>query len=160
LAPSGGKLDVGSVERTAERCASRSQTAFGSTCRNPFREEITMQIQIDTGKGIGNKEALARWADTELTEKLSRFRDDITRVEVYLTDNKGDKGGANDLHCSMQARLGLHQLITVNHHGTTQDEAFRGALAKLLGSLESATGRLKKHRDRESIRKDDGSADA
>lgn len=113
-----------------------------------------MQIQVDTSKGIGNKDALGRWADNELNEKLSRFRDDITRVEVYLSDEKGDKGGANALHCSMQARLGHHQLITVNHHGATQDEAFRGALAKLLGSLETTLGRLKKHRDRESIRKD------
>lgn len=116
-----------------------------------------MQIQMDTSKGIGNKEALARWADAELTEKLSRFRDDITRVEVYLS---GDKGGADALHCSMQARLGQHQLITVSHHGATQNEAFRGALAKLLSSLEATMGRLKKHRDRESIRKDGGAAEA
>ena len=113
-----------------------------------------MQIQVDTSKGIGNKEALARWADAELTEKLNRFRDDITRVEIYLSDEKGDKGGTNALHCSMQARLGHHQLITVNHHGATQDEAFRGALTKLLGSLETTLGRLKNHRDRESIRKE------
>ena len=113
-----------------------------------------MEIQVDTSKGIGNKDGLERWANAELTEKLIRFRDDITRVEVYLTDEKGDRGGINDLRCSMQARLGHHQLITVNHHGATQDEAFRGALAKLLGSLETSVGRLKKHRDRESIRRD------
>ncbi len=113
-----------------------------------------MEIQVDTSKGIGNKVALGQWARAELTEKLNRFRDDITRVEVYLSENRGDKSGADALHCSLQARLGHHQLVTVNHDGATQDEAFRGALAKLLGSLEASMGRLKKHRGRESIRKD------
>ena len=113
-----------------------------------------MEIQMDTSKAIGNKAALGQWASAELTEKLNRFRDEITRVEVYLSENKGDKIGTDALHCSMQARLGRQQLITVNHDGASQDEAFRGALAKLLSSLEASMGRLKKHRDRESIRKD------
>jgi uncharacterized small protein (DUF1192 family) len=114
-----------------------------------------METRVETSKGIGNKEALGRWAHAELTDRLNRFRDDITRVEVYLNENTGNKSGADALQCSMQARLAHHQLITVHHHGATQDEAFRGALAKLSGALDASMGRLKKHRDRESIRKDD-----
>ena len=113
-----------------------------------------MQTQVNASNGIENKDALERWADVELKEKLNHFRDDITRVEVHLSDENGDKAGGGDKRCTMQARLVHHQLVAVTHHGATQDEAFRGALAKLMRSMESALGRLKDHRDRESIRKD------
>jgi hypothetical protein len=113
-----------------------------------------MQIQINTGNGIENKETLERWAQAELTESLSHFKDDLTRVEVHLSDENGDKSGASDKRCTMEARLTHHQPVAVTHHGATQDEAFRGANGKLKRLLDSTLGRLKDHRDHGSIRKD------
>ena len=45
-----------------------------------------MQVQVNTSNGIENKDALERWANAELKETLNRFRDDVTRVEVHLSD--------------------------------------------------------------------------
>jgi len=113
-----------------------------------------MQIQVNTSNGIDNKDKLERWADAELKETLSRFSDDVTRVEVHLSDENGDKSGGSDKRCTMEARLANHQPVAVNHHAATLDEAFRGASGKLKRLIDSTLGRLEHHRDRESIRKD------
>lgn len=113
-----------------------------------------MQIQINTGNGIENKEALDRWADAEIRKNLARFAADVTRVEVHLGDENRDAGGGGARRCAMEARLAHHQPVTVTHQAPNIDEAFRGASDKLKRALDSTLGRLDKHRDRVSIRKD------
>ena len=115
-----------------------------------------MQIQVNTSNGIENKDTLERWADTEIKQHLSRFVEDVTRVEVHLSDENHDKAGGGDKRCVMEARLAHHQPLAVTQHGNTLDEAFRGAADKLKRLLDSTLGRLNNHRDRDSIRKDAG----
>jgi ribosome-associated translation inhibitor RaiA len=115
-----------------------------------------MQIQVNTSNGIENKEALERWADGEIRQGLGRFAADLTRVEVHLSDENHDAGGGGDKRCVMEARLVHHQPVAVTQHAASLDEAFRGAADKLKRALDSALGRLGKHRDRDSIRKDGG----
>lgn len=114
-----------------------------------------MQVQVNASNGIENKETLERWADEFLNDALARFRQEITRVEVQLSDeNSGKKGTANK-RCMLEARLNGRDPLAVNHHGETQDEAFRGATQKLVRLLEHTLGKLDHdHRDRETIRKD------
>ncbi len=112
-----------------------------------------MQVQVNTGSSIDGREALERWATEELTSRLDHFRQDITRIEVHLSDENADKGGT-DKRCVMEARLAAHQPVAVTHHAAGLDEAFRGAQAKLKHLLESTLDKRKKHRDRESIRRD------
>ena len=115
-----------------------------------------MQIQVNTGSGIDNSESLQRWAKEHLTETLGRFQQDITRIEVQLSDENSGKSGNADKRCMMEARLAGHQPIAVNHHAETQDEAFRGSARKLLNALDHTLGKLRDHhRDRDSIRKDE-----
>jgi ribosome-associated translation inhibitor RaiA len=115
-----------------------------------------MLIQVNTGNGIDNNEALQRWATDHLNETLARFQQDITRIEVQLSDENQAKGGEGDKRCMLEARLANHDPIAVNHHGANQDEAFRGAARKLLHALDHTLGKLRdqNHRDRGSIRKD------
>ena len=115
-----------------------------------------MQIQVNTGNGVENSESLQRWASEHLTETLDRFQQDITRIEVQLSDENSGKAGAADKRCMMEARLAGRQPVAVNHHGPTQDESFRGAARKLLNALDHTLGKLHDHhRDRDSIRKDE-----
>lgn len=115
-----------------------------------------MQIQVNTGNGVENSESLQRWASEHLTESLGRFQQDITRIEVQLNDAGNGKAGDADKRCMMEARLAGHQPVAVNHHGPTQDEAFRGAARKLLHALDHTLGKLRDHhRDRDSIRRDE-----
>ena len=115
-----------------------------------------MQIQVNTGSGIDNSESLQRWASEHLTQTLDRFQQDITRIEVQLSDENSGKAGNADKRCMMEARLAGHPPVAVNHHAVTQDEAFRGAARKLLNALDHIMGKLHDHhRDRDSIRKDE-----
>ena len=111
-----------------------------------------MQVQVNTNQSIEGHESLERWATDELTESLSRFKHEITRVEVHLSDQNSGKTGDNDKRCLMEARLANQQPAAVSHQATSVDEAFRGALEKLKRLLDSSLGRLKDHRDRDSIR--------
>lgn len=115
-----------------------------------------MQVQVNTGNGLDNKETLERWADQFLNESLARFKQEITRVEVQLTDENSGKKGTANTRCMLEARLNGHEPLAVNHHGETQDEAFRGATQKLIRLLEHTLGKLDRHeyRARETIRRD------
>ena len=113
-----------------------------------------MQIQVNTGNGVENKETLERWADEAIRQSLDRFSADVTRVEVHLSDENHDKGGAGDKRCAMEARIAGHPPVAVTQHAPNLDEAFRGASAKLKHALDSSLGRQGRHRDRDSIRKD------
>lgn len=114
-----------------------------------------MQVQVNTGNGVANKEALERWATDFLNEALARFGQDITRIEVQFGDENGAKGGADGRRCMLEARLTGHDPVAVQNHGETQDVAIRGAAQKLIRALERAFGKLDRHehRDRETIRK-------
>jgi hypothetical protein len=111
---------------------------------------------VNTGNGLENKEALERWADEFLNEALARFNQEITRIEVQLTDENSVKNGAADRRCMLEARLNGHAPLAVNHHAATQDEAFRGATQRLINLLDHTLGKLDRHehRARETIRKD------
>ena len=119
-----------------------------------------MQVQVNTGNGVQNKESLERWATEFLNEELARFRQELTRVEVQLTDENRGKGGSDDQRCMLEARLTGRDPVAVNHLGATMDEAMRGATTKLVRAIEHILGKLdRQHRDRESIRKSESLLD-
>lgn len=115
-----------------------------------------MQIQINTGNGLENKETLERWADAEIKGSLARFAEDVTRVEVHLSDEASGKESVDDKRCTMEARLAHHKPVAVTHDASSLDDAFRGAEGKLKRLLEHTLAKLDHKRDRVSIRKDAG----
>ena len=121
-----------------------------------------MHIQVNTGNGLPHTESLVQWADGFLNESLARFAQEITRVELQLSDENRARKGAADIRCMLEARLIGHEPVAVSHHAPSQDEAIRGATTRLIHALEHALGRLdrQRHRERETIRKDVQSAPA
>lgn len=108
-----------------------------------------MQIQINTGHNIEGHEALAMQVRGLVEGALSRTSDQITRVEVHLSDENGQKGGQDDKRCLMEARLEGRRPVSVTHQGATLDQAAKGAAGKLARLVESTLGRLsdqKSHR--------------
>ena len=77
--------------------------------------------------------------------------DHIRRVEVHLSDENGDKGGANDKVCMLEARLEDRQPIAVTQRSATLEQAVAWAADKLVRLIESNLGR---RHDRESRRTD------
>ncbi|HEX7891350.1 MAG TPA: HPF/RaiA family ribosome-associated protein [Ramlibacter sp.] len=116
-----------------------------------------MKVQVNTSNDIDNKDALERWAGDYLNEHLGRFEQDLTSIEVQLTDeNHAAKGGGIDKRCMMEARVAGRDPIAVTNYGADQNLAFRGAADKLAKALEHAFGKLdrREHRARDTIRRD------
>jgi ribosome-associated translation inhibitor RaiA len=103
---------------------------------------IEMQVLLNTDHNISGREALAARIEGVVASALSHFSRHITRVEVHLSDENGDKSGTRDKRCVMEARMEGHQPTAVTHHAATVDEAVDGAAGKLERSLESTLGRL------------------
>ena len=108
-----------------------------------------MQIQINTDHNIEGREALSDHVSGIIETALNRVSDHITRVEVHLSDENGDKGGQNDKRCMMEARLEGRQPVAVTQHSATLEQAVGGAADKLVRLIESTLGR---RHDRESRR--------
>ena len=102
-----------------------------------------MKIQINTGKNISLSEELRTSLTHIISEGLSRFDDQITRLEVHLSDEDGNKDGLNDKRCLLEARMEGRQPIAVTDHAGTHEEAVNGAIDKLKTSLKTILGRLK-----------------
>lgn len=113
-----------------------------------------MQIQVNTDDNIEGRDELARQIEAEISATLSRFSDQITRVEVHLSDENAGKAGSADKRCLMEARPAGRQPIAVSHEGATLEEAYSGAAKRLRNSLESTLGRANDHKGGASIRTD------
>lgn len=111
-----------------------------------------MQVQLNTDKNIQGDEALAAWAESELKDKLARFREHITRVEVHLSDTNAGRGGAQDKRCTLEARLAGRQPVAVTHDAGKTAEAVHGAIDKLLRALDTALGRARDAHGRDTLR--------
>lgn len=101
-----------------------------------------MQIQINTGHNIDGREALVARFSGVVESALERFNDRITRVEVHLSDENGQKSGHDDKRCMIEARLEGHQPVAVTHHAGTLDQALEIAADKMSRLIESTLGRL------------------
>lgn len=116
-----------------------------------------MKVQVNTSNDIENKETLERWAGEYLGEQLARFEQDITSIEVQMSDeNHAAKGGVVDKRCMMEARINGRPPIAVTNFAPDQNLAFRGAADKLAHALDHAFGKLdrREHRERETIRRE------
>jgi ribosome-associated translation inhibitor RaiA len=100
-----------------------------------------MQIQVNTDHNIAGHEALAAHVNGIVEAALSRFSNQITRVEVHLSDENADKSGQRDKRCMMEARIEHRGPIAVTEHAATVDLAARGAADKLSRLLESTLHR-------------------
>jgi ribosome-associated translation inhibitor RaiA len=104
-----------------------------------------MKIQINSDKNVSGNEAFIASATSLLSKELSRFSQHITRLEVHLSDEDGQKDGQNDKRCLLEARLRGRQPIAVKDNAKTHEQAVMGAIDKLQTSLEKILGRLRSH---------------
>src|SRR5580693_9121778 len=106
-----------------------------------------MQIQISSDKNISMHSKLSNLIDSDLKRILDRFKDEITRVEVHLSDENGDKSGAQDKRCRLEVRHKRHQALAVTNDSSDIQTAVTGAAAKMQRLLGNTFGRIEdKHR--------------
>ncbi|MBA3056480.1 MAG: HPF/RaiA family ribosome-associated protein [Gammaproteobacteria bacterium] len=111
-----------------------------------------MQVQVNTDDHIQGGEALAQWVRDEANTRLTRFKDHVTRLEVYLTDVDGAKSGVNDKCCRLEARIVSRQPVTVTAEADKMAAAFIAAVEKLARAMDTDLGRVKDRNGRDTIR--------
>lgn len=91
-----------------------------------------MQVLLNTDPHIDGRLEMAAHVEHVVTSALERFRDHVTRVEAHLSDaNSQAKAGADDIHCTLEARLTGFDPVVVKHHAGTAHQAIGGAVTKL-----------------------------
>jgi ribosome-associated translation inhibitor RaiA len=107
-----------------------------------------MQIGINSDRNIQMHARLAGLIEANLHRTLDRFNSRLTRIEVHLTDENGDKSRGNDKRCVLEARTKRRPSVTVTNDSTDIQTAVSGAAGKMERLLEATFGRIEdKHRD-------------
>ena len=94
-----------------------------------------MTVQFNTDKNIEGHERLETFFTAELEKELARFEGKVTRIEVHLGDENGDKAGVNDKRCLIEVRPAKLQPIAVTAHADTIEKAFFSAVEKIKKTL-------------------------
>lgn len=129
--------------RNPERISVRTQLSW--RCLNTIKDQLgdIMQIRINGGSGIDVGSELSRRVESAVSRAFNRFEDQITCVEVHLSDVNSDKSGPLDKRCLMEARVAGLDSIAVANLGSSVEEAAKGACEKLQTTLENRFGRAR-----------------
>lgn len=104
-----------------------------------------MHIQVNTDNNVTAHEALVQSVEETLNHVLARFADQITRLEVHLSDESStSKSGVADKRCLLEARLAGREPASASDLALAIEQAVNGAARKMLSVLESELGRLGK----------------
>lgn len=101
-----------------------------------------MQVLVNSDHHIVGGEDLTERVQGVVEDRLGRFAERITRVEVHLNDLNGNKPGERDKRCLMEARVGGMKPIAVSHEAPTLMEAIHATADKLERALDHALGKL------------------
>lgn len=100
-----------------------------------------MQIQINTDRNLEVRQAFADELKAEILEKLHRYADQVSRVELHLSDINAARATPSDKRCVMEARVDGLPPVAVAHDAQSLRQAVHGATDKLLRAIDSALGR-------------------
>jgi len=109
-----------------------------------------MQFQFNSDSSVMGTANVAERIEEMVREKLSRFEERLTRVEVHVSDVNGSKHGADDKHCTIEARPRGGRAIGVTGKADKVDDAARKAANTLAQRLERLFGKeeSRKHEPR------------
>jgi len=105
-----------------------------------------MTIQVNTDNNIKGSENMEVYVKEKMQSGLKHFVDKITRVEVHMSDQNADKGGAKDIQCRIEARLEGQQPISVEIKEENHEKAITGALNKMQAALRTKVGKMQSNR--------------
>ncbi len=102
-----------------------------------------MKVQLNTDSHIQGDDSLAQHVEGVVESTLGRFSQ-ISRVEVHLRDVNAGKSGAQDKHCTMEARIDGRDPEVATEQADTVREAIAGAARKLRRVLDTSLGKLER----------------
>jgi ribosome-associated translation inhibitor RaiA len=100
-----------------------------------------MQIQINSDNNLEVRQAFADELKAEILDKLRRYRDQVSRVEVQLSDVNAARTTPSDKRCLMEARVDGLAAVAVTHDAQSLRQSVQGATDKLLRAIDNALGR-------------------
>ncbi|TKC06475.1 HPF/RaiA family ribosome-associated protein [Pedobacter polaris] len=101
-----------------------------------------MIIQLNADKNLTIHEAYETQISEQLTKDLERYIDHISRLEVHLSDENGNKSGINDKKCLLEARIEGRQPVVTSDLGNTYDMALKSATIKLKHALSTVISKM------------------
>jgi ribosome-associated translation inhibitor RaiA len=104
-----------------------------------------MKILINTDRTIKGDENHQAYFTELIATELDRFESYISKIEVHLSDQNGNKEGRDDIHCLIEARIEGKQPIAVSKQANSTKLAISGAIEKLKAALETIVGRMQNH---------------
>ncbi|MCB2047845.1 MAG: HPF/RaiA family ribosome-associated protein [Novosphingobium sp.] len=105
-----------------------------------------MQVQFNSDSSVMGTENVAERIEASVRDKLSRFEDRLTRIEIHVRDENGAKHGANDKACTIEARPRGGRAIGVTEHASKVDDAARKAANTLAQRLDRHLGKSERHK--------------
>jgi hypothetical protein len=103
-------------------------------------------IQIHAANQVPSDSDRDARLEDQIRQRLARFEDRITDVEVHVSDVNGTRGGHADLRCSLEARVNGLPPIAVVDEGDNVDRAVIGAAKKAVRALDHQLGKLRDSR--------------
>lgn len=102
-----------------------------------------MKVQVNTDNHIEGSDRLETFINEKMNHALKNYTDRITRVEMHLSNQHGEKSGVKDIQCRVEVRpIGLHPVV-VTAHNVNLDLAINQAIEKMKAALTSDFGKLK-----------------
>ena len=107
---------------------------------------MTMQFQFNSDSSVMGTENVAERIEAVCRQKLARFEERLTRLEVHVSDENASKGGSDDKTCMIEARPRGGKPLGVTAHAGKVDDAARKAANVLSERLERHFGKGDKHK--------------
>lgn len=101
-----------------------------------------MLVQINTDNRVEGTEASNSAIEERVRERLSRFADRLTRIELHLRDVDGDRNGSQGIEAKLEARPAGGQPIVVNDQAASVDSAVSSVIRKAVDILDRSFGKL------------------
>lgn len=101
-----------------------------------------MIVQLNTDKNIEGTARLEAYVSEKINSGLKHFAENITRVEVHLSDQNADKGGKDDIQCKLEVRLEGHQPILVTSKNESTEKALSEGISKMKAMLQTIKGKI------------------
>lgn len=105
-----------------------------------------MQFQFNSDSSVMGTADVASRIEQQVRQRLARFEDRLTRLEVHVSDVNGRKAGSDDKHCTIEARPRGGRPIGVTGKAADVDAAARIAAGTMAERLERVFGKADRHR--------------
>ena len=110
-----------------------------------------MEINVNTDNTIDRHQGLDERVRESVESSIGRFAEQVTRVDVHLSDENSQKHEDGSNYCMMEARVAGYAPVVVNAHAQNLHLSITSAASKLKRALDSTLGRLNDKKMRETV---------